>query len=510
MQFKHLSPVLALATTGCFATGTSSSQVTPVQAQESKPVRAAPAQETTPATGQDITISVASGARQRFDGFGASIGNWGSEFQKLPVEERAQLSKMLWHDLRFNTFRLWLNTDEYAPTRGAHDPSHFQSMYVASGLIQGARANGVTTLLLAPDRLPAYMSEGNNIKDSEVENYAVLLADFIAQLRKDSNITLQATGIQNEPNNANNGPGVFSPPQLVRAVKQLRLELDKRGLASVKIIAPETGSPDQVHTDYMNALQADPQAWKSLVGASTHSYNMAANGDSARFVAGANGQNTKEYWMTEASDNGSENPDDIRRAVSLSARFLNDVNHRVTRWVHFIGFDIDDPKDNATRIISYSTDSAKITVFKKYYAYQQLARAFDVGSVFRDSTSSLDGDMTWTFGLKPRVTAASARNADGSWAIGVANYTSDSFSGVQGWSDENWNREQGGHSPAQNYAVTIRVDELKNRAAVPFTVYRTNAKASNAKSETVVMHGGQVSVPVASQELVTLRSAPLK
>ena len=31
-------------------------------------------------------------------------------------------------------------------------------------------------------------------------------------------------------------------------------------------------------------------------------------------------------------------------------------------------------------------------------------QAFDVGAVFRDSTSSLEGDMVWTYGNKPRIT----------------------------------------------------------------------------------------------------------
>ena len=508
MKIKHLSPALALAATGCFAATTPSTQAVPAQAQAQEPRQNQPV-VTTPATGQNITVSVAAGGRQKFAGFGASIGNWGSDYQKLPVQQRAMLSKMMWRDLRFNTLRLWLNTDEYAATPGGHDPSHFRAMYVDSGLIKDARANGVTTLLLAPDKLPPYMSEGNNIKDDQVENYATLLADFLAQLQKENGITLTATGIQNEPNNANNGPGIFSAPQMVRAVKALRAELDKRGLQSVKIIAPETGSPDNVHNAFMDALRADPQAWKSIAGASTHSYNMAANNDSERYVAGANGQNAKEYWMTEASDNGPEKPDDIRRAVSLSARFLNDVNHRVTQWDHFLGFDLDDPGDNATRIIAYTLNPPKMTVFKKYYAYQQLAQAFDVGAAFRDSTSSLDGDMTWTFGLKPRVISATAQNPNGSWSIGLANYTADSFSGVQG-GDDTWNREQGGHSPAQKFAVTIRVDELKNRPTVPFSVARTNAAKSNVGGETVVMHNGEVSIPVASQEVVTLRSAALK
>jgi hypothetical protein len=85
--------------------------------------------------------------------------------------------------------------------------------------------------------------------------------------------------------------------------------------------------------------------------------------------------------------------------------------------------------------------------------------------VFRDSQSTLEGDMTWTYGKKPRLTAAAAQNPDGSWAIGLVNYTADSFSGVQGWADEEWNKSQGGFTPAQTFPVTVRVDELKSRGS---------------------------------------------
>ena len=47
-------------------------------------------------------------------------------------------------------------------------------------------------------------------------------------------------------------------------------------------------------------------------------------------------------------------------------------------------------------------------VLKKYYTYQQLTQAFAEGAVFRASQSSLDGDMTWTYGQKPHLVAATA------------------------------------------------------------------------------------------------------
>jgi O-glycosyl hydrolase len=38
------------------------------------------------------------------------------------------------------------------------------------------------------------------LKESEVDNYAVLLADFIARLKAETGVQLDATGVQNEPN----------------------------------------------------------------------------------------------------------------------------------------------------------------------------------------------------------------------------------------------------------------------------------------------------------------------
>jgi hypothetical protein len=460
---------------------------------------------------ESITISVPAGGRQTFAGLGASTGNWGGEYQSLTASEREQLSRKLWHDLRFKIFRLWFNVDEYSPERGAHDLTRFRNQYVRSGVLADAQANGVTTLLLAPDHLPPYMRSSDRvdgpINDAEVESFVTLIAEGIRQLRDEDGIVIHATGIENEPD--------MTPDQIVRAVVRLRAELDKRGLQAVKIIASEASSVDDRFYAQLDALKADPLAWDALSGISSHSYNMAATDRAASYIAGPGGRNTKDYWMTEASDNGPEEVGmtgvPAARAASLAARFLNDMNHRVTHWVHFLGSEATAPpyNDDATRIIAFEAKPFRPKVMKKYYTYQQLSQAFDVGAVFRDSQSSLDGDMTWTYGRKPHVLAATARNPDGSWSSGVCNFTSNSFLKVQGWGDDRWNVEQGGHSPAQPFRVTLQVDELKDYAAIPFTVHRTNSVVKNGKAETVVMKNGAVVIEVAPMELVTLRSGAL-
>ena len=37
---------------------------------------------------------------------------------------------------------------------------------------------------------------------------------------------------------------------------------------------------------------------------------------------------------------------------------MNDLNYGVTHWLHFIGFENPDPKDDATRILKYKPKSA--------------------------------------------------------------------------------------------------------------------------------------------------------
>ena len=145
----------------------------------------------------------------------------------------------------------------------------------------------------------------------------------------------------------------------------------------------------------------------------------------------------------------------------------------------------------------------RLTVLQKYYYLRQLSRAFDVGAVFRHSLSSLDGEMTYTYGRKPRLNAAVARNPDGTWAVGLCNFTSDFFTDPQA---PLWEREQGGR-PARTLTVTVRVPELSGITALRFAVRRSGSEAGDVAAGTGIMHGGVLRVSgVSPLELVTLRS----
>ncbi len=454
-----------------------------------------------------ITITVGAEERQTFGGFGTSLGNWHGDYQKLAPADRAKLSEMMWRELKFKTLRLWLNIDEYSPTPGARDMSVFRRCYIESGIVADARRLGVTTLLLAPEGLAAYMKEaqpdgGRGLKQSELAGYVAVLADFLVQLKAETGVQIDVTGIQNEPNVSDR----FTPEQMAESVRLLRAELDARGLGAVKIIAPEQANCDDGYYKQVEVLKKDVAAWRALAGVSSHSYNMAATDQAARLIAAPDGGNLKDYWMTEASDNGTEEPGDARRAASLAARFLNDVNHRVTHWIHFLGFEVSDPKDNATRIVAYTPEPFRPVIFQKYYAYQQLARAFDIGAIFHESRSDREAAMTWTYGKKPRLTAAAAHNPDGTWVIGLVNYTADTFLGVQGWGDDEWNDKQGGHTPAQTIVATLDLSALALPPGTTFEVQRTPASDTVDKPEIATLKEGKAGVTVRPLEVVTLRN----
>ena len=456
---------------------------------------------------QAVTITVGTQARQSFAGLGASSGNWGHQYAQLTSQERTTLSRLLWRDLKMKTLRLWMNTDEFAPTSSTRNLAIFRAQYIDSGLIADAQKNGVVNLLLAPDGMPSSMkvkrAGGPNdyaLKEEEIGNYAALLADFIEQVKKQTGVLINVTGLQNEPNDLDR----IAPQQMAALTKMLRAALDARGLQSVKIVAPESANVDGTMYEALANLKNDAAAWQALGGIASHSYGMAATEEAAKTIAATNGRNAKEYWMTEASDNGAEVPGDALRAASLASRFLSDMNHRVTHWIHFIGFETPDPNDNATRIIAYSTKPLRTTIFQKYYYYRQLSAAFDAGAVFRSSQSDLDGDMTWTYGKKPRLTAAAARNPNGTWSIGLSNFTAPSFSDLD--DAQNFALHNSGYAE-RTFKVIVRVPELAKIAQVRFKVRRSNSGVNDVEQGSLVMRYGQIVVPnVRSLDLVTLRS----
>ncbi|BAY15230.1 hypothetical protein NIES21_10450 [Anabaenopsis circularis NIES-21] len=454
-----------------------------------------------------INITVKSGAKQAFQGLGFSSTIAGSNgYAKLTQSQKNTLQKLLCNDAKFKIVRLWFDGNKYAPQPGVENMPVFVNPYVKSGFIADALANGCTTLLLAPGALPSYMKSEDSIyiKDTEIFNYATLLANFISRMKQEYGVKLHATGILNEPNDNSIR---FKDSQWPVIVKALRQELDNRNLQDVKIITPELANADSIAVRIIKAIKNDSEAWKALAAISTHSYNMAA----ASWIVSQIEGTDKEYWMTEAGNNGPEEPGDALNAASAASRFLNDMNNRVTHWIWFIGHAPSHTEDNSTRIIPYTISPFKYQLFQKYHYFKQLTRTFDVGAVFRKSYSSLEKDMRWSSGKKPRITVASAKNPDGSWGIGISNYTSDKFffalpAGL-GYPEGTLVSDAQSGRQAETFAVTVFIEELAQTGDIKMKMYRSNSNVNNVYIGTALMRKGTVTIPkVESLDLITLRN----
>ncbi len=448
-----------------------------------------------------VVITVEPAARQTFAGLGANIFPWTTSDkykQQVSAEENAHMAQLLWHDARFRSGRLPFHPQDYMPKPGHGDIKYYVDGFYRSGKLPAAQDAGLRELILSPSDLPIWLGDGHgHVKDEAIADYAALLASFIRDFKHETGVQINATGIVNEPNDR---PIKFAATQWPTMIKSLRAALDAAGLQQVKIVAPESGNCDGTAYGMVDAIKADPAAWRALDGIATHSYNMAATPEMASRAAG------KEFWITEAGGtfDGDEDAGDAIQAASVASRFLNDLNHGATHWQFFIGAELADPRGNTDRILKYEVEPFRLTVLQKYFYLKQLAETFDAGAAVRHCTSSLDGEMTYTYGKKPHIFAAAARNPDGTWGLGICNDTSPTFSADD--DEKNFESHNSGR-PAQAYTVTIRIAELAGSDGVQFAVHRSNKNINDTPTGTISVRAGEITVPdIEPHDLMTLRS----
>ncbi|MEO0225084.1 MAG: sugar-binding protein, partial [candidate division WOR-3 bacterium] len=439
-------------------------------------------------------ITVSSGEMQTLYGFGVSnVGlyynppSWG--YKSLTSSQKGLLNNLIFKDARFKVLRLWFS----------YDVASFYSAYIESGIINDAKNAGCEKLLLAPSHIPGEYLSNNYMRTEMIGEWANRLAESIRQIRDNYGVLIDYTEIVNEPDGVYTGNHFYiAPSQWPLMVKALRTALDSRNLPT-GIIAPSNANCDGYAEDFARSIRDDSNALNALYAFATHSYNMAATPSFASIVG------NKEYWMTEASSNGPQDPNDTSVATSGAARVFNDFNNRVTCWIWFIGFELEDQGDNATRLIKYLVNPFSYTLHPQYYYLKHIATNFDSGCVFRKCTISgftepdgnLDPNMTYTYGKKPMINATAARNPDGSWVIGIVNHTSIHYSDNPGGQD-GWY--------ARIFNIDVDIEELRGQTKV-FYVSRSGPSGYQRDDGSVEMVDGVVRVNnIYPQELVILKS----
>ncbi|MBK9992260.1 MAG: hypothetical protein IPP19_16450 [Verrucomicrobia bacterium] len=269
-------------------------------------------------TNYNLTVK-AGPLRHSFQGFGASqlaSNDWAS----TPAAARETMADMVYRDLNLNVVRLWATNLETRTL--AQDLDAFNTASRRERHDRLAQSAWVTTLLLAPET----GTSAGHIAPLSVSAYAESLAEFILQLKNTYNVSIDVTGICNEPDEATWGHAL-----IVDCVKYLRTSLDSRGLTNVKIIAPESSSgaapssrcrPRQGRDRLVESLRHRfPRLWHRL-GKQRHGRS----------------QNGKFWWTTESCpDYPSERAENEDCAVQTLARFLCEVNHGC-EWIYFLGW----------------------------------------------------------------------------------------------------------------------------------------------------------------------------
>ena len=441
------------------------------------PDGAAP-QSVAPAAGdvprQSALLTVGEAPRQRFEGFGFSFEQ-GSPYPDLAAGLQAEVDRLLYDELDTRIIRLW-----YAPGR----PDEIRDHFLTTEIIPHALDHGVTELLLGP---------GHYIGDPD--EHARTMAEDMVVMRDDYGVRITASGVVNEPDAQDWKivPASHYRPLMIA----MRRELEARGLGAVTTIGLEFASADDKALSWLDAITADPAALAATDAFGAHSYNMAATPEFAEPVL----RHGLQYWMTEAG--GPERPDasaehDHAFAASVSARFLNDINHGVSHWVWFIGLGegTRDPYQKLVMCEGRCANTDRIYKNASYHHAQLVSRAFLPGSVMRHVTSDLPGwqEMVWSYGAKPPLQAAAGLRPDGRFALAVVNDTTGISAERTSW------------DPPTAYRVTFEVPELAGTGNLGLDLCRTGAEVQAQCGETAVLEGGRVTIELDSLELITLVS----
>lgn len=413
----------------------------------------------------DIGITIQAGNRQAWGGFGVSQVAYSGPDQDVykltPPDKLREMEDMIYRDLQVQVLRMWMGPGS--------DPTFYRTK-----VWPGAAERKVPHILVSPGTGEA--------RPADAAAYGTQLGDWIKKAR-DGGLPITVTGINNEPSlNWVNDPRGWRTNDTIARILATRASLDGHELADVSIVAPEGANTDDWQLAHTKAMKADARAWAAVRGVASHSYSYSLTERHAQVVAGTG----KEYWMTEASENGRENAGNDQLAYSTIARFLNDVNHYATHWIWFIGFyrsESDD--DSRTKLINYQPATGQIEIWPKYHYLKHLINDLELGASFRHCTrdhvsTPNEQEMNRQQPYFSTINVAAALNPNGSWVIGL--------------------------TAAAAHRVTISAPELVSSGPLDFHVRRTRLNSWDQADGTVTMTNGQVVVSLAARELVTLVS----
>lgn len=451
--------------------------------------------DTDSSDGADLTrntLRLDGHARQTLFDYGVGNGGAngpGQNFGALTDEQKQIVSAELFKNSNRHTLRVWCFPADGDVFRqdGTVDLSEFKKSYVDCGVIQYARANGMTTLLLCPGVPPVWMDTKETYADAAnqpilkpgmPEKYGDQIAEFAYQVKQQFGITIDNCAIANECCQVD-------VDQWPAVVKALRAGLDKRGLTATKISADDWPNNDGWMTARIQAIKNDPEAWKDLDVVSAHSYAMCET--DAIYQTYVKGQN-KQYWCTETECSG---PTQAAYGADLCNHLLSDIENGCSDWVYHESVLGDNPGNGSLLISIYPYDKTKpswIEIPPRELYFKQVGLAIEPGASIREVRFNNGLLMCWA-GAPTNLMAAGGLNADGTYAMAIVNTGSK------------------GDAPV---TVQIAIDGLARVPEATLKAVRSTSAGCLVSEAPVILHHGVATVTVGQYDLLTLRAATAK
>ena len=261
-----------------------------------------------PAAARAVTIDTGK-MYQTMRGFGTSYGGDVDLYAKLLGASAIRIGT----DCLFNPVKD--TSDVNVLNRARFDFKEFKWDYYRQ-----LRANGVETFILTSWTPPAWMknnfsnnyqpgasSDENRLDYDCYEDFAKTMVAVVRAFQEEGGFNLDAISLQNEPTFCEPyGSAILYPDRMLQLIKVVGRRFEKEGMHT-RIFMPEQVFTQGSMTDYIVALNHDPEAQKYCDVVATHSYDdrgvLARNPDfsswSNMFKLSQQGAGPKELWMTE-------------------------------------------------------------------------------------------------------------------------------------------------------------------------------------------------------------------
>jgi hypothetical protein len=178
----------------------------------------------------------------------------------------------------------------------------------------------------------------------------------------------------------------------------------------------------------------------------------------------------------------------------LAARFLNDLNHRVTHWIHFIAYadsgNLSLDKDNATKLLVFDRKTGTVFESLQYTYLRMLRVAFPTGCEVYPVTADPGGDLVNSHGKKPGLNAAAARLPDGRWSLAVVNLT-----GLT-------STPTATYEPPATLQVRFQLPPAESRLSKSFHQWRSDAEKKIIDEGSKSFSDGEIAADLRPQELM--------